>query len=109
MTDDRIPEIWSEGVAPAEEHHWGVKKMQPTWNDRIPQAIEKAERHLTTGEHILNSCKHCRVSPITAGEVALAKALWKTYRALNSTEAGSGHWPDALRAFVEKVEQLTTS
>ena len=40
--------------------------------------------------------------PPCGGEVALAKALHKTYRAL-----GDDRWPDALVEFCEKMEGLS--
>ena len=84
----------------------------PPWSTRIPAAIEHAEQLTQDGDYSVPAELTSyiaepeeRLVAITVGEVALAKALWKTYRTLN-TESGEEHWPAPLIAFVEKVEKL---
>ena len=76
---------------------------------RIPAAIKKAEANVAYHKWAMWYRKKGSTEPtdiITATEVAVAKALWKTYRTLN-TESGEEHWPAPLIAFTEKVEKLT--
>ena len=76
---------------------------------RIPAAIKKAEADVAYHKWAMWYRKKGSTEPtdiITATEVAVAKALWKTYRTLN-TESGEEHWPTPLIAFCEKVEKLT--
>ncbi len=74
------------------------------YSERIPAAIAKAERLLDGRDGWFPQLPLSE--PITAGEVALADALHKTYRALNA-ESGEEHWPDALIAFCTKIEGLS--
>ncbi len=81
------------------------------YSERIPAAIAKG-RELTRnlrGLHLIGERMVDGVvqpgTVLTAGEVALAEALHKTYRALNA-ESGEEHWPDPLIAFCEKMEGL---
>lgn len=89
--------------------------MTATWSTRIPAAIAKAEARLR-GAHV---CLHHGVegkdlAAITAGEVALAKALWGMFQKYGQEDdiehvmVQMGDAPDvaALRAFCEKVEAL---
>lgn len=67
---------------------------------RIPAAIAKAEGALHASAY--RGYVRWEGVVITAEEVALAKALWRTENYI-----GLGPEPDeALRAFVEKVEAL---
>ena len=64
------------------------------WSTRIPAAIEKAEKQLRWCTSGLS---------YTAGEVALAKALWLEMRCHHN-----GKTPDpALIAYTEKLEALS--
>ena len=80
------------------------------WSERIPAAITKAEEHIRTRhrEVFLTSQQLNKVDEefITAGEVALAEALWKVW-----VDVGLSKTPDVpppeLIAFCEKVEKLT--
>ena len=81
-----------------------------SWSTRIPAAIKKA-KELTEGGLIV-ICE--RDQYLTAGEVALAEALWQhedDYGALHSGEHDGGCAGcvniRALIAFTEKVEKLT--
>ena len=75
------------------------------WSERIPAAIADAWLRLDGGEYMLipphiggNETKLTLV--LTAGEVALAKALWRV------TMAEGWHIDPALREFCEKIEQV---
>lgn len=75
--------------------------MKADWAERIPAALAKAEGIV---EQAGSDVKLHGI--LTAGEVALAKALWAV---LLNEGYGEGEPPDAeaaLRAFVEKVEGL---
>ena len=83
--------------------------MKP-WDDRIPAAIANAERMLDGGEYLLipphiggNETKLTLV--LTAGEVALAKALWERvgHTVCADPECEKPH---PLREFTEKIERL---
>ena len=82
----------------------------PPWSTRIPAEIKHAKELLnrppTPGQWYIDQSDPEHPSIITAGEAALAEALWKTYRTLN-TESGEEHWPVPLIAFTEKAEKLT--
>ena len=74
--------------------------MKP-WSERIPAAIANAERMLDGGEYVLipphiggNETKLTLV--LTAGELALVKALWKRRDHVGplSKEASGGNWVD---------------
>ncbi len=76
------------------------------YSERIPAAIAKG-KELTAGQDFTHRHIWAERKDVyfTAGEVALAEALHKTYRALNA-ESGEEHWPDPLIAFCEKMEGL---
>ena len=98
-----------------------------TWATRIPAAIEKGEKltapWVDTHQPDVESspCVHCdardehnrKRGQLSKTEVALAKALWEMWPARGMSEDDIVFFLDkevpALRAFVEKVEQLTTS
>lgn len=84
-----------------------------TWTERIPAAIEKAEGFL--GEIYGTPIVSNEVNGVmlTAGEVALAKALWKSRCPDSRTDIPNVHDIEvpcpretALRDFVIKVEAL---
>ena len=81
----------------------GMIEFGEPWSVRIPAAINNAEEIVAAENWPLVQARDG--VQLTAGEVALAKALWKTYRTLN-TESGEEHWPAPLIAFTWKVEKL---
>ena len=77
------------------------------WSTRIPSAIAAGERRLDGDEYVLipphiggNETKLTLV--LTAGEVALAKALWEVFEG-TSVEG----WHEELRAYCTKIERLS--
>lgn len=89
---------------------------EQSWPERIPAAIAEAEGWLEGGEAWVRVAS--RVWPcdatFTAGEVALAKALWQEFYEGQEPEYANENMEEprdgcdaALRAFVEKVEALT--
>jgi hypothetical protein len=87
---------------------------EQSWAERIPAALEKAEREVRLHERQFAETGAAFGLDITAGEVALAKTLWDAYvwlpgggnRFDEALLAGRHPISDALRAFVEKVEGL---
>ena len=81
------------------------------WSERIPAAIEKAEKVLN-GRHDALGLEGARgFVNLTATEVALAKALWRVLggspvSAPSQSTITTLDYFDPLRAFVEKVEVL---
>ena len=88
------------------------------YSERIPAAIADGERLLDAGEYVLipphiggNDTKLTLV--LTAGEVAMAKALWLTW--FEDAEGTDEHWfasdspygPNVLREFTLKMEGLS--
>ena len=75
------------------------------WNERIPAAIAKGKELLGPlggeGGDAIDSLFFDDGQSVTAGEVALAKALWRV------TMAEGWHIDPALREFVAKVEGLS--
>lgn len=71
--------------------------LKKPWSTRIPAAIKKAEEKLGQNPYWISMDF---TTVITAGEVALAKALWEAdqYRSVPH---------EALIAFTEKIEKLT--
>ena len=78
-------------------------EAKPPLATRIPAAIKRAKEPFAANPML--RVVGVGTGWVTATEVALAEALWKTYRALNS-ESGEEHWPTPLIAFTEKVEAL---
>ena len=81
-----------------------------SWSARIPAAIKKAEGWLLNGTlwAMWYSGKSGSTEPtdiITAGELALAKALWEDWDAFGKLHVAIPQ--PALIAFTEKAEKLT--
>ena len=78
------------------------------WPERIPAAIKHAEEHVRTRrrEVFLTSQQLNKVDEefITAGELALAEALWEDWDAFGKLHVAI--IPPALIAFTEKAESL---
>ena len=72
------------------------------WDERIPAAIAEAEKLTASGPRLLfESSPGTNLALIvTAGEVAMADALWRV------TMAEGWHIDPALREFTEKIERL---
>ena len=87
------------------------------WSERIPTAIADGEKLLGGAEYVLipphrggNETEF--TVALTAGEVALAKALWLTW--FEDAEGTDGQWfasdspygPNVLREFTLKMEKV---
>ena len=74
------------------------------WSTRIPEAIEEGKKRLGRGT-LVRRAGGGPETAITAGEAALAEALWETHRKY----CDEYNWdydepPPALIAFTEKIE-----
>ena len=82
------------------------------WSERIPTAIADGERLVERGGDWVETERKTLESMyiLTAGEVALAKALWLTW--FEDAEGTDEHWfasdspygPNVLREYTEKIE-----
>ena len=108
-------EIFGE-PKPAQEHHYDAtgerwrrnfRESDPVrrqYSERIPAAIKHAKELLAEFEYwpgALHVSMDFHPVVLTAGEVALAEALWDEF-----SRPYDGEYPPALIAFVEKVEKL---
>ena len=103
-----------EDVAQEMKHFGDKAGVLAPWSERIPAAIEKAEEN--AAEYIASHPNYEAGDPIittkalfTAGELALAEALWEKCDSDNYNDPQAHDWtpPSALIAFCEKVEKLT--
>lgn len=82
------------------------------WSERIPAAIAKGEE-LTAGQDFAHRHIWAERKDVyfTAGEVALARALWRSMdsQKIATIESEGYVWepPTALIAYCEKVERLS--
>lgn len=81
----------------------GVETNMP-YSVRIPAAIKRAEGLIEPRVTMLNDTFHLPLPPITATELALAKALLEAYR--DDSLGWATEYPHALIEFCEKVESL---
>ena len=86
--------------------------IMPPWSARIPAASKKAEAGLRgEGMRWRYSGGGEPIEPMepswTAGELALAKALWAWFHQWQHDTHEEAEYPRALIAFTEKVERLT--
>ena len=77
--------------------------MKP-WSSRIPAAIAKGKELLDGRDGWFPQLPLSE--PITAGEVALAEALWEATQDTPSYLVGGEQIPEALIVFTEKIERL---
>ena len=84
------------------------------WSTRIPTAIAKAEKLLGSKSDYARVYKTGETFVLTAGEVALAKALWhemsRAMDRMNGTERAAfiaGFRGATIRYFTEKLERLS--
>ncbi len=87
------------------------EEMKP-WSERIPAAIAKGEKLLNGDQYVLIP-PHMRGNEteftvvLTAGEVALAKAVWGWEWWAHCMGLTDFEPSDALIAYTEKIERLS--
>ncbi len=75
------------------------------WSERIPAALAKGERLLQVGQDwVVLACEEEEPGALTAGEVALATALWGWEWWAHRMGLTEFEPSDALIAYTEKME-----
>lgn len=81
-----------------------------SWGKRIPAAIKKGEGYLNGTDYRAEGTfegETVNLLAVTAGEVALAKAIFPYWDHGEGPDAFWDPLDDALMAFTEKIEKLT--